>query len=103
MKDTPRHSYPTDEPHRDRLLSEKSVIEEKLDDEISGRTLDRWILTRGFPQPIRLSGQKRLWRESAIDQWIAEREAASQRSNNQDHRPAGLRRRRENPSQALTA
>jgi predicted DNA-binding transcriptional regulator AlpA len=37
------------------------------------RTVERWILTKGFPAP-RYLGRKRLWLVSEVRAWIAENE-----------------------------
>jgi predicted DNA-binding transcriptional regulator AlpA len=103
MKDTPQQPKPEPDvsPRPDNLLAEPTVLR-KLGGG-SGRTLNRWIRTLGFPPPIRLTAQTKRWRESDVDRWIAERAAAQQ--PREAYRPAA--RRRATPahhlSEAVTA
>jgi predicted DNA-binding transcriptional regulator AlpA len=43
---------------------------------ISPSTLWRWIKAGSFPQPLRLSSQVVVWKESDITAWLAAREQA---------------------------
>ena len=37
---------------------------------ISRTTLWRWIRDGRFPEPIRLSPRRRVWKESALQEWM---------------------------------
>lgn len=50
----------------------------------SRRTLQRWVKRGVLPQPIHLSVQKRLWRQSTIRALVEAREAAALASGRQE-------------------
>lgn len=52
----------------DVFLSKKQVRE--LFGQASGSTINKWIKTRGFPEPIRLSKTFPLWSKRELIKWI---------------------------------
>jgi len=47
-----------------------SVAEVLAYTSISRQTLWRWIRDGRFPEPIRLSPRRRVWKESALQEWM---------------------------------
>jgi len=58
-----------------QLLNVKQVAERVG---VSERAIWKWVRTRQFPQPIRISRSVR-WDESTLAAWIAEQTDAAQR------------------------
>lgn len=46
---------------------------------ISRNTLKRWIEKRGFPKPLKASGQEPLFDSDAVNLWFEEMEAGNER------------------------
>lgn len=63
------------QPNTDRLLTQTQVLDRIP---VTRGTLYHWRKAGTFPLPIRI-GNRTMWRESAITEWIAAREAESQR------------------------
>ena len=56
-----------------RLIRYKGLVEREI---VNNRvTLKRWIENNQFPKPIRLGPNSVAWRISAIEKWLASREA----------------------------
>jgi excisionase family DNA binding protein len=71
----PPHShYQPPAPSPDPLLTTLEVAARLR---CSKRTVQRWVKRGLLPAPIRLSTQKRLWRESDIRKVLADRASAS--------------------------
>ncbi|HEX5270542.1 MAG TPA: MerR family DNA-binding transcriptional regulator [Gemmataceae bacterium] len=62
-------------PPADRLLNMGEVARALR---VSTRTLRRYMRRGLVPAPLRFSGQKFFWRESAVKHLLAEREAAAE-------------------------
>ena len=45
---------------------------------VSRNTIKRWIKHRGFPKPMKASGQEPLFDSDAINQWFEETEAGNE-------------------------
>lgn len=45
---------------------------------VSRNTIKRWIKYRGFPQPLKASGQEPLFDSYAVNQWFEEMEAGNE-------------------------
>jgi prophage regulatory protein len=59
----------------DRLVALHELPEKGI--HFSTQYLHAMVARGQFPRPIKLSPRKSVWRESAIDNWIAERAAQS--------------------------
>jgi excisionase family DNA binding protein len=70
----PRVRYQTPAPPPDPLLTALEVAARLR---CSKRTVQRWVKRGLLPQPLRLSPQKRLWRESDIRRFLARRAKGS--------------------------
>lgn len=68
---TPKQSQTPQDTTPNNLLRKPAVCR-KLGG-ISGRTLNRWRIDAGFPEPILLGANTLAWRESDVDHWIMER------------------------------
>ncbi len=66
----PRSRYQAPPPSADPLLTALEVAARLR---CSKRTLERWLKSGLLPRPIRLSPQKRFWRESDIRKFLAGR------------------------------
>ena len=56
-----------------RLIRFQGLVEREI---VKNRvTLQRWIKNNQFPKPIRLGPNSVAWRLSAIEKWLAAREA----------------------------
>jgi predicted DNA-binding transcriptional regulator AlpA len=69
----PRRRYQPPLPARDPLLTPQDVAARLR---CSVRTVERYVARGLLPEPIRLSSQKRLWRESDIQQFLDSRRAS---------------------------
>jgi len=58
---------------RDRYLTASAVAEITT---LSRATIERKVRTGDMPAPIYISERRKAWKESAIRDWMAEREAA---------------------------
>ncbi len=70
----PRSRYQPPAPPPDPLLTTLEVAARLR---CSKRTVQRWVKRGLLPMPLRLSPQKRLWRESDIQRFLAGRGGAS--------------------------
>jgi excisionase family DNA binding protein len=69
----PRARYQPPTPPPDPLLTALEVASRLR---CSKRTVQRWVKRGLLPEPIRLSAQKRLWRESDIRKFLDSRAAS---------------------------
>ena len=53
----------------------RQAVQDRLG--ISQSSVFKWVSTGEFPPPVKF-GRNNVWRVELVDQWIAEREAASQ-------------------------
>lgn len=60
--------------NNDRYLTALAVAELTT---LSRATIERKVVAGEMPSPIYISQRRKAWKESAIRQWMAEREAAT--------------------------
>ena len=67
-------------PSLDERLDPPNVTRLETADQlgVTAVTLDRWVRMKKFPPPIKFGDSRNAptrWRQSTIDQWVAEKEA----------------------------